>query len=187
MPRDTWQVNTLESEAAAAEHRIDDLEEKLRKEVAAGEERAQSFRDDLEAAAARVDSLAGMLSVCCPFCCVPASAGLMCRRTYVVCEIVQLVMCAAALSEAQLIAGSTNGGGSRPLATPQSAAASPLPPTTTPTRAIDAAAAGRPAESARDYSSGGGADEKTKDEYYAAAAAKVAQELAMHRQQWAET
>ena len=103
------------------------------------------------------------------------------------CEIVQLVMCAAALSEAQLITGSTNGGGSRPLATPHSAAASPLPPTATPTRAVDAAAAGRPAESARDYSSGGGADEKTKDEYYAAAAAKVAQELAMHRQQWAET
>ena len=38
---------------------ISELQEKLRVEIAAGEDRAQGYREDLEAAASRVDSLAG--------------------------------------------------------------------------------------------------------------------------------
>eukprot|EP01048_Picozoa_sp_COSAG05_P035013 COSAG05_NODE_14965_length_382_cov_0.646643_2_plen_60_part_00 len=44
---------------ATRTERIAELEEKLRAEIAAGEDRAHDYREDLEAAASRVDSLAG--------------------------------------------------------------------------------------------------------------------------------
>jgi|EP01043_Picozoa_sp_COSAG02_P063291 hypothetical protein len=53
------QAESLERDVATRAERIAELEEKLRAEIVAGEDRAQSYRDDLEAAASRVDSLAG--------------------------------------------------------------------------------------------------------------------------------
>jgi hypothetical protein len=54
------QAQSLERDAVTTSaERIVELEEKLRAEVAAGEDRAQGYREDLEAAASRVDSLAG--------------------------------------------------------------------------------------------------------------------------------
>lgn len=52
-------MESLESDVATRGERITELEEKLRAEIAAGEDRAQGYREDLEAAASRVDSLAG--------------------------------------------------------------------------------------------------------------------------------
>ena len=54
--------------------KIAELEEKLTAEVAAGQDRAQGYRDDLEAAASRVDSLAGQT------CSLAASSSLSTRQ-----------------------------------------------------------------------------------------------------------
>ena len=69
------QAQSLERDAVTTSaERIVELEEKLRAEVAAGEDRAHGYREDLEAAASRVDSLAGQT------CSLAASSSLSTRQ-----------------------------------------------------------------------------------------------------------
>lgn len=169
------QAESLDRDAATRAERIAELEENLRAEIAAGEDRAQGYREDLEAAASKVDSLAGKTVAAVSVDPKRSSSGALSIFEFV--RYLYLLR-VAALSEAQRIASSN---------CPAVDASPAMDPVERRREEMTVAAPTPQSPSSGSASTASASSNKTKEQLYAEATARVAQELAAHRQKWSKT